>query len=165
MGGKSGKHDPRIQGRRSAGKLEPLAAREAIQEGSFVAGSTRNSAGKFVRAADKGKMPVYTKHERLVGWWLEQRYGKNNVDSQVDIIPNGRSDHLVVDYVVRNPETGKLEYYDAKTTEKASKYSQNLKYEALRENGGTIRSSNDRLPSWLENGQELEAGGKIEKIR
>lgn len=166
MGGKPRKKPTPIpQGRRPAGKLEPLQAREAIGEGTFKAGSSRGPGGKFVSAIDKGKMPVYTKHERLVGWWLEQRYGKNNVVSQVDIIPHGRSDHLIVDFVVRNPETGTLEYYDAKTTEKASKYPQNLKYRALYENGGTVRSSNDRLPSWLENEQELEAGGKIEKVR
>lgn len=147
------------------GKLEPLEAREAIGEGSFKGGSVHGPKGKFVSLADRGRMPAYTKHENMVGWWLEQRYGKENVASQVDIIPHTRSDHLVVDYVVRNPETGKLEYYDAKTTEKASKYGQNLKYEALGTHGGTVRSSKHNLPEWLENGQELKPGSKIEKIR
>jgi hypothetical protein len=172
MGGKKRKkpvstpQSPKVPaGARRAGKLEPITAREAIGEGTFRGGVDRGPKGKFISKLDRGRMPSFTKHEKLVGWWLEQRFGAENVASQVHIRPHGRSDNLIVDYVVRNPDTGKLEYYDAKTTDKASKHGQNLKYDALAENGGTVRSSKDNLPDWLEPEQELEPGGKVEKIR
>ena len=156
----------RVAKGKAVGKLKPVKAREAIGEGDYVGRVGRGPDGKFISARNSGRMPAYVEHEKLVGWWLRERYGPENVARHIHIKPNNTfGTNLIVDYVVRNPETGEIEYYDAKTTENAIRYSQSRKYEALKKHGGKVRSSAKNLPDWLEHDENLDPGGKIEVVR
>jgi hypothetical protein len=72
------------------------------------------------------------------------------------------ADAIIVDYVVRNPVTGELSYWDAKTSRRASKYGQSTKYELLQRYGGQVRSARS-LPEWLRTAQDI-GPGRVTKI-
>jgi len=113
-------------------------------------------------------MPPFVRHERNVGWWLRKRYGVENVAKQVHIrlfdAAGGESGKVIVDYIALGPETGQLHFFDAKTTQDASKYRQRMGYESLSTRGGRVVSAQEKLPGWLTTGQPLEPVGKVEHI-
>jgi len=154
-------------GARAVGKTRPVEVRTSLPEAieGKRAGQGRIK-GKFAKKGTGVGAPGIL-HQHVVGYWLRTRFGPENVAAQVRIRPRTatgslRSQALIVDYVVRDPVSGALSYWDAKTTTQASRYSQDLGYADLQRFGGEVRSSKN-LPGWLSQGADV-APGTVTKV-
>jgi hypothetical protein len=146
---------PPDPGAKPVGKTVPIEARLDTQE----------AIGGLPRRRGLKNSVLGKRHEDIVGWWLEKVYGAENVATQVHIRAYDKTgkawthNKVVVDYVVRDPATGKLLYWDGKTTPGALKHGQERVYGLLEQYGGEIRSA-ERMPDWLKVGQDV-APGKV----
>lgn len=149
-------------GTQPLGKRVPLEARARLPEavGGEAVGQARGAGGRFLPKGTGIGAPGIS-HQEVVAHWLEQKYGVENVAHQVQIRPYTKSGRLGsavrVDHVVRDPVTGQFSYFDSKTTGKASRHGQNLRYEQLGEFGGQVRSTKN-LPQWLRQGENVPPG-------
>ncbi len=127
----------------------------------------RDSEGKFL-PKKPGQKLAGIPHQDDVGEFLKKKYGKDNVFKNVKIKnyrkPGGKAHPggTDIDYVVRDPNTGKLRLFDAKPHEGGVRGTQVARWSDIEMNGGVIAT--DKFPHDLPRGKEIPPT-KVEKIR